>query len=118
MQNLSLLLYVTPLLLILAIYIKRNRKINRRGRERLREAKEAGLNEPASIHPIIDPGRCVGSGACVKACPEKALSMVMAKRCSPMHRIASAMALAWRHAQSKQSNWYLAQKNAAWTFRW
>jgi thioredoxin reductase/NAD-dependent dihydropyrimidine dehydrogenase PreA subunit len=79
MQNLSLLLYVTPLLLILAIYIKRNRKINRRGRERLREAKEAGLNEPASIHPIIDPGRCVGSGACVKACPEKALSMVNGK---------------------------------------
>jgi thioredoxin reductase (NADPH) len=79
MPKLSLLLYITPLLLILAIYITRKRKINRRGRARLNEAKEAGLNEPASIHPIIDPGRCVGSGACVKACPEKALSIVNGK---------------------------------------
>jgi thioredoxin reductase (NADPH) len=79
MPKLSFLIYLTPLLLILAIYLMRNRKINRRGRERLREAKEAGLNEPASIHPVIDPGRCVGSGACVKACPETALSMVGGK---------------------------------------
>jgi thioredoxin reductase (NADPH) len=79
MPKLSLLIYLTPLLLILAIYIARNKKINRRGRERLREAKEAGLNEPASIHPVIDPGRCVGSGSCVKACPEQALSMVGGK---------------------------------------
>jgi hypothetical protein len=44
MPKLSLLIYITPLLLILAIYLLRNRKINRRGRERLQEAKEAGLN--------------------------------------------------------------------------
>jgi thioredoxin reductase/NAD-dependent dihydropyrimidine dehydrogenase PreA subunit len=25
---------------------------------------------PPSLHPQIDPGRCVGSGACVRACPE------------------------------------------------
>jgi thioredoxin reductase/NAD-dependent dihydropyrimidine dehydrogenase PreA subunit len=25
---------------------------------------------PASIHPKIDPDRCMGSGACVRACPE------------------------------------------------
>jgi thioredoxin reductase (NADPH) len=79
MQNLTLLLYLAPLLIILAIYVTRKSKINRRGRARLREAKEAGLTEPASIHPIIDPGRCVGSGACVKSCPENALSMVGGK---------------------------------------
>jgi thioredoxin reductase (NADPH) len=79
MPKLSLLIYITPLLLILSIYISRKKKINRRGRERLINAKEAGLTEPASIHPIVDPGRCVGSGACVKACPEKALSIVNGK---------------------------------------
>jgi thioredoxin reductase (NADPH) len=76
MPNISLLIYITPLLIVLAIYIRHNSKINRRGRERLREAKEAGLNEPASIHPVINTGRCIGSGACVKACPENALSIV------------------------------------------
>ncbi len=79
MPNITLLLYITPFLLILAIYIFRQKKINRRGRARLHEAREAGLTEPASIHPAIDLSRCCGSGACVKACPEKALSIVNGK---------------------------------------
>ncbi|MGB7814880.1 MAG: NAD(P)-binding domain-containing protein [Methylotenera sp.] len=63
----------------MAIYIIRQKQINRRGRARLHEAKEAGLTEPASIHPHINLSRCCGSGACVKACPEKALSIVNGK---------------------------------------
>ena len=79
MQNINLLIYLTPLLIILAIYVRHKKRINRRGKARLREEKEAGLTEPASIHPVINPGRCFGSGACVKACPEKALSIVNGK---------------------------------------
>ncbi len=79
MPNITLFLYLTPLLLISAIYIIRQKQINRRGRARLHEAKEAGLTEPASIHPHINLSRCCGSGACVKACPEKALSIVNGK---------------------------------------
>lgn len=33
-------------------------------------AAESGLTEPASLHPVIDPLRCQGCGACVSACPE------------------------------------------------
>lgn len=55
------------------------RTLNRRGRERLSEARESGLTEPASIHPVIDLTKCCGSGACVKACPEKALSLINGK---------------------------------------
>lgn len=36
-------------------------------------AKTAALGDdlvPASIHPKVDPDRCMGSGACVVACPE------------------------------------------------
>ncbi|MBI1911287.1 MAG: NAD(P)-binding domain-containing protein [Deltaproteobacteria bacterium] len=29
------------------------------------------MHEPVSIHPHIDSAKCIGSGACVKACPEK-----------------------------------------------
>jgi len=25
---------------------------------------------PPTLHPVIDPSRCIGSGACVRACPE------------------------------------------------
>ena len=31
----------------------------------------AGLLEPASLHPVIDPARCIGCGSCIKACPEQ-----------------------------------------------
>ncbi|MDD2834397.1 MAG: NAD(P)-binding domain-containing protein [Methylotenera sp.] len=63
----------------MSLYITHHKRINRRGKARLREAVESGLTEPASIHPVIDPTRCCGSGACVKACPEKALSLVNGK---------------------------------------
>jgi len=63
----------------LTLYIARQRTLNRRGRERLHEARESGLTEPASIHPVINLTKCCGSGACVKACPEKALSLIRGK---------------------------------------
>ncbi len=45
----------------------------------LKEAKEAGLTEPPSLHPVVDLGICVGSGACVRACPEQALGVIDGK---------------------------------------
>ncbi|MDE2382986.1 MAG: NAD(P)-binding domain-containing protein [Alphaproteobacteria bacterium] len=33
-------------------------------------AVEAGLTEPASLHPSVDPDVCIGCGTCVRACPE------------------------------------------------
>ena len=33
-------------------------------------AIEAGLVEPVSLHPIIDPAKCLACGACISACPE------------------------------------------------
>src|SRR5665647_338345 len=79
MPTITLLIYLAPLLLILAVYVIRQNKRNRRGRARLNEAKEAGLTEPASLHPYINLSLCCGSGACVKVCPEKALSIVNGK---------------------------------------
>ena len=34
-------------------------------------AKEEGLFEPVSLYPHIDLNTCIGSGACISACPEK-----------------------------------------------
>lgn len=79
MSNTTLWLYLAPFLLVTALYISHYRRLNRRGHERLHEARESGLTEPASIHPLINLTRCCGSGACVKACPEKALSLVNGK---------------------------------------
>lgn len=62
-------------LIVVAIVIERLW----RGRDRhhataaereLRDVLSMGDVVPASLHPKIDPLRCIGSGACVAACPE------------------------------------------------
>lgn len=37
------------------------------------EASRYGLSEPATLHPVVDPGRCIGIGNCVAVCPEDVL---------------------------------------------
>ena len=63
-------LYGLPLLAIAAIYIWRQRRMQARYVAIHEEAISAGMTEPASLHPLIDPSLCLGCGACVKACPE------------------------------------------------
>ena len=75
----KLLLYGLPLLIVLVIYLYRRWRRERHHSERWAEAKEAGLTEPASLHPVIDPRRCLNSRACVSACPEKALGIIGGK---------------------------------------
>jgi thioredoxin reductase/ferredoxin len=57
-------------MLIMFWYLRRHLRFEKISREVHLEAKEAGLLEPASLHPVIDPVRCLGCGACVRACPE------------------------------------------------
>jgi thioredoxin reductase/NAD-dependent dihydropyrimidine dehydrogenase PreA subunit len=64
-------IYAIPLLLILAWYGQRRRRIHARSKSVREEAVAAGLLEPASLHPVIDAAMCVGCGACVRACPEQ-----------------------------------------------
>src|SRR5882757_1347531 len=66
-----LALYGLPLLLIVDIYVWRQRRVHERHRRTQQEFIAAGMTEPASLHPIIDAALCLGCGACVKACPEQ-----------------------------------------------
>ena len=63
--------YIAPMLLIWIWYARRRARAEARSRGVLDSAREAGMIEPASLHPSIDPNRCVGCGACVGACPEQ-----------------------------------------------
>ena len=71
MDTSLLAVYAAPLLLVMFWYLRRHVRVDRHSRAVQFEAKEAGLIEPASIHPVIDPVRCLGCGACVRACPQE-----------------------------------------------
>lgn len=72
-------LYLAVVLLCIVLYLSRRRRIHAEHVEELNQAIKDGLNEPPSLHPVIDPARCIASGACVKACPEDALGIVNGK---------------------------------------
>jgi thioredoxin reductase (NADPH) len=73
------LLYLVPLILVLFFYLRRHKRQEQRHVTQMQEAAEAGLTEPASLHPVFDPNRCIGSGACVPACPEQAIGLIKGK---------------------------------------
>ncbi len=74
------IIYLGPLAVIWIIYIISRKRSERGHIEVQRESIEAGLVEPASLHPLIDPSRCLGCGACVRACPEgEVLGLIIGK---------------------------------------
>jgi thioredoxin reductase/ferredoxin len=68
--NPMLAFYALPLPLVWTVYVGRRRRAEARSIARRTAAAEADLFEAASLHPEIDPARCIGCGACVRACPE------------------------------------------------
>jgi len=58
-------------LVVIIIYVRKQKKDSRKVEEKIRQAKLDGLFEPVSLHPVVDPKSCIGTGACIKACPEK-----------------------------------------------
>ena len=56
---------------ILYFYLRKKKVKSTKTKIKVEIAKEEGLYEPVSLYPHIDLGTCIGSGACITACPEK-----------------------------------------------
>jgi len=77
MGSYSLVAFISVLVLLL--YIWWSHRDAHRERGLAREIEDLGdLKElvPPTLHPVIDPLRCIGSGACIKACPEDVLGLI------------------------------------------
>ena len=74
-----LVLCLFVFMLLLMLYLRRHKGKERVHVENLRQSIAAGLAEPQSLHPVVDNLRCIGSGSCVRACPEQALGIVNGK---------------------------------------
>ena len=68
MDALTYLVYGLPGAALLLWQFRRRRRLEQQSRTVL---EQTGAAEPASLHPVIDPARCIGCGSCVKACPEQ-----------------------------------------------
>lgn len=79
MNLVTLLFYALPLVLILVLYLRRHRRQEGHYSAQLDAARAAGLTEPASLHPLINLTKCLGSASCVPACPEGALGIIKGK---------------------------------------
>ena len=66
----EVLWYGVPLALAVGGYALTRRRTEKRSLALKAAAVEAGLDEPPTLHPVIDPLKCIGCGACTRACPE------------------------------------------------
>jgi thioredoxin reductase (NADPH) len=62
--------YLIIMAAIWAIYLTISRRSEQRAIAIKTAAIEAGLSEPTSLHPIINPATCLGCATCTLACPE------------------------------------------------
>jgi len=58
------------ILVVLLVYIKKQKRESKEVDVKIQHAKAEGINEPVSLYPVVDPNRCIKSGACIDACPE------------------------------------------------
>lgn len=68
--------YLVPAAALVVAYVVRRKRAEAAHARELAGSIAAGLTEPPSLHPVVDPLVCIGSGGCVRACPEKALGIV------------------------------------------
>lgn len=58
-------------LVVVFIYLRKQKRASKIVEDKIEQAKQEGLFEPVSLHPVVDVNSCIGSGACIVACPEK-----------------------------------------------
>jgi thioredoxin reductase (NADPH) len=59
------------LVFVVWIYLRKQKRESLIVEQKIAKAKEEGIHEPVTLHPVIDPNSCIKSGACITACPEK-----------------------------------------------
>jgi len=57
-------------IVVIWLYLRKKTKESNIVDAKIKKAKEDGLYEPISLHPVVDVNSCIQTGACISACPE------------------------------------------------
>ncbi len=75
----GIFIYLLPILVLAFVHVRKRNRDTAAALAAQKEAMEAGLTEPSSLHPLIDVTKCLGAGGCVHACPEGAIGLIGGK---------------------------------------
>lgn len=64
-------IFIILFLLFAIPFLRRKKRLEEHTDQAELEALKYGLMEPISLHPVVDPDICIGSGSCIAACPEQ-----------------------------------------------
>ena len=70
--------------LIVVPYVRRSLRREKAVLEAQHQSLEYGLYRPASLHPVVDPNQCIGTGNCVEMCPEKDVLGLLSGQAQPV----------------------------------
>jgi thioredoxin reductase/Pyruvate/2-oxoacid:ferredoxin oxidoreductase delta subunit len=71
MDSITKWLSLIPIFAVVAIYAYWQHRRQYLSEYTRQQAIEAGLSEPASLHPIIDRNKCIGCQTCIYSCPQQ-----------------------------------------------
>lgn len=66
----SYFIYALPLLALFFLASRKRRVLEASSTDTWTEAVATGMTQPPSLHPVIDPAKCIGCESCIHACPE------------------------------------------------
>jgi thioredoxin reductase (NADPH) len=72
-------------LLVVILYLRRQKRKSNKVEAKIAKAKQEGIHEPVSLHPVVDPNKCIATGACITACPEKDILGIVNGKATPVN---------------------------------
>jgi thioredoxin reductase/Pyruvate/2-oxoacid:ferredoxin oxidoreductase delta subunit len=70
---------------VVILYLRRQKKKSKKVEAKIAKAKLDGIYEPISLHPVVDPNKCIATGACIAACPEKDILGIVNGKATPVN---------------------------------